>query len=249
MTEPAIEAVDVVRQFCDDDVMVEAVRGVDLEVAPGEFVSIMGPSGSGKSTLLHLLGGLDRPTSGEVRLNGRALAALSRKQLARIRGEHVGFVFQQFNLVPSLSAAENIALPAVIAGRRPAHYTPRVEELLHLVGLGAKAKRPPAKLSGGEQQRVAVARALVMSPEVLLADEPTGNLDSRAGEGILAVVQSCHQAGQTIVLVTHDAKVASRAQRLLYMRDGRIAEEVRLSGTSRPADIERLVRLGDAAEA
>jgi putative ABC transport system ATP-binding protein len=225
---------------------VVALADVDVAVAPGEFVAVMGASGSGKSTLLHLLGGLDRPTTGEVSLDGRRLADLSTKELARVRAERVGFVFQLFNLLPSLTAAENVALPAVIARQRPASYVDRVSELLDAVGLSGKDDRLPSQLSGGEQQRVAIARALMMNPAVLLADEPTGNLDSRSGDEVMAMLARFHREGQTIVLVTHDVKVAGHAQRLLTMEDGHIVDELVLtdSKTSK-TKLRKLVQLGD----
>jgi putative ABC transport system ATP-binding protein len=216
---------------------------VDLEVAPGEFVAVMGPSGSGKSTLLHMLGGLDVPTSGEVLVDGRSLATLSRGQRAVLRRSHIGFVFQLYNLIPSLTVEENVALPAIAAGASPSSYKERLDELLALVGLADKLDRFPPQLSGGEQQRVAIARALVQEPAVVLADEPTGNLDSRTGEELLDLFTRCNAGGQTIVLVTHDPKVASAAQRVFFMRDGAFVEETELKDTR--YDLTELVRIGD----
>jgi len=207
---PIVEAKGLGKQYRSDDVVVDAITDVELEIFPGEFVAVMGPSGSGKSTLLHLLGGLDTPSRGEVVVDGRPLASLSRRELARLRGARVGFVFQLYNLVPSLTVAENVALPAIVAGRRPRSYHARVDELLELVGLAAKRGRFPAQLSGGEQQRVAVARGLVVEPAVLLADEPTGNLDSQSGAALMQLLATCNADGVAIVLVTHDAKVASK---------------------------------------
>jgi putative ABC transport system ATP-binding protein len=217
-----IELRDVFRSFDQDEARVDAVRGISLAIGRGEFVSIIGPSGSGKSTVLNLLGALDQPTEGEVLLDGRALSTCSRKELARMRGLTIGFVFQAFNLVPGISATENVALPAVLLRKRPAEYRDDVERLLDLVGLSSKADRLPGQLSGGEQQRVAFARALVMDPPILLADEPTGNLDTKAGEAIIDLLDASHNAGRTIVLVTHDMRLASQAQRVVHLRDGEI---------------------------
>jgi putative ABC transport system ATP-binding protein len=241
----ALEGHDLIKRYRDQDVEVLALDGVDIGVTEGEFVAVMGPSGSGKSTLLHLLGGLDRPSEGEVLINGRSLADLSPAKLAALRSSTLGFVFQLYNLIASLTVAENVALPAIAGGLKPKDYDARVTELLNLVGLAAKHDRFPSQLSGGEQQRVAVARALVRKPAVVLADEPTGNLDSTTGESLMDLFATCHAAGQTIVLVTHDPKVASAAQRVLFMRDGRIVEETTIeSGSSR---IATLVELGDQA--
>jgi putative ABC transport system ATP-binding protein len=243
MTTIAVEARSLTKTYEDhgDDVL--ALNDVDLEVAEGEFVAVMGPSGSGKSTLLHLLGALDAPTSGEVLIAGRPVASLSRAQLATLRRDEIGFVFQLFNLIPSLTVSENIALPCIAAGERPTAYRERVDELLELTGLAAKAARYPSQISGGEQQRVAVARALVRRPAVVLADEPTGNLDTRTGDALLELFSACNRFGQTIVLVTHDPKVASAADRVLFMRDGAFVEEAPLR--SRDASISDLVRLED----
>ncbi|MHB8463588.1 MAG: ABC transporter ATP-binding protein [Acidimicrobiales bacterium] len=240
-----VEARAVTRTYRSGDVTVEALRGVDLRVAQGEFVAIMGPSGSGKSTLLHLLAGLDTPSSGEVLIAGRSLAGLSRRELAGVRNRTVGLVFQFFNLVSSLTAWENVALPAVIDGRRDAAYRPRVDALLETVGLGDKADRYPASLSGGEQQRLAVARAMCLQPSVLLADEPTGNLDSKSAAGVLDLIRSQRGEGQTIILVTHDAKVAAQADRLVTMRDGEITADDQLTG-GRLATVGEVVQLGEA---
>ena len=244
---PLLRARELHKTFRQDDVVVEAVRGVDLDIDRGEFVSVMGPSGSGKSTLLHLLGGLDRPTSGDVLLEGLPMSGLSRKELARVRNQRIGFVFQFFNLMPGLTAEENVALPAVIAGRPESSWVRRRDELLDLVGLTRQRRRQPAGLSGGEQQRVAIARALLMEPYVVLADEPTGNLDSKSGESVLTLLGSCHEAGQTIVLVSHDVKVAAHAERLITMRDGAIDDDTTLSIPERPRPAH-LVQIGDPGE-
>jgi putative ABC transport system ATP-binding protein len=239
----AVEARSLTRVYRDQEVDVHALRGVDLEVTRGEFVAVMGPSGCGKSTLLHLLGGLDVATSGEVFVDGQPLASLSRRQLAALRRNQIGFVFQLYNLIPSLTVAENVALPAIAAGEAPGSFRDRLTELLALVGLEGKHDRFPAQLSGGEQQRVAVARALVREPAVVLADEPTGNLDSRTGEELLDLFGKCNTTGQTLIIVTHDPKVASAAQRVLHMRDGAFVEETEL--TKDTHELAELVQLGD----
>jgi putative ABC transport system ATP-binding protein len=239
----AIEGRNLVKRYRDQEIDVEALRGVEIEAAQGEFVAVMGPSGSGKSTLLHLLGGLDRPTSGEVFVNGRSLAGLSRSQLARVRRDEIGFVFQLYNLIPSLTVAENISLPAIAAAQSPTAIESKLGDLLGLVGLADKRDRFPTQLSGGEQQRVAIARALIREPAVVLADEPTGNLDSQTGDALLDLFTRCHAAGQTIVLVTHDPKVASTAQRVLFMRDGQFVEETELRPASH--ELTDLVQIGD----
>jgi putative ABC transport system ATP-binding protein len=204
-----------------------ALCGVDLVVERGEMVAIMGPSGCGKSTLLHLLGGLDVPTDGAVFLGGRRLDTLSEAKRALVRRREVGYVFQFFNLIANLSVADNVELPLLLVGRTPAQARARREELLGRLVLAEYAARAPAELSGGEQQRVALARALANEPSVLLADEPTGNLDSAASAEVVALLGECHAAGQTILLVTHDHGVGAAAGRLLRMADGRIVAEER----------------------
>jgi putative ABC transport system ATP-binding protein len=235
----ALEAHGIVREFGTDQVRVQALRGVDLEVADGEFVAIMGPSGSGKSTLLHILGGLDRPTAGTVLLNGERYDDLPDRPLTRLRGEVFGFVFQFFNLLPTLTAAENVVLPALVAGERPSDYADRVDELLDLVGLADRAEHRPSEMSGGEQQRVAIARALLRHPRVLLADEPTGNLDSASGLVVLQLLRRLVDDGQTVVMVTHDAGAAALADRVVFVRDGQIVRDVRGGDVDRVADALR----------
>jgi putative ABC transport system ATP-binding protein len=242
----AIEARGLTKSYEADGERVNAVRNVTLCVAAGEYLAVTGPSGSGKSTLLHLLGGLDEPTAGEVSIGGRRLSGLSSAERADVRNRSVGFVFQFFNLLPALTVVENVALPALIAGHRHPHSEPRVPELLEMVGLADKANRYPSQLSGGEQQRVAIARALVMRPSVLLADEPTGNLDSESGDRVLALLRSCHAAGQTIVLVSHDVRVATQTQRVLFLRDGSVVDDTRLdSASERQRAVSLMVRIGD----
>ncbi|RMH56432.1 MAG: ATP-binding cassette domain-containing protein [Deinococcus-Thermus bacterium] len=205
-------------------VEVRALAGVDLTIQKGEFVALMGPSGSGKSTLMHIIGLLDTPTEGEYRLGGNSVRGLSEAQLARIRNRRIGFVFQAFFLLPRLTALQNVALPLVYRGLPPALRLERARRTLEAVGLGDRLDHLPAELSGGQKQRVAIARALVQEPDLLLADEPTGNLDSRSSEEILALFESLHQQGKTILMVTHEPDVAARAQRIVRLRDGRVVE-------------------------
>jgi ABC-type lipoprotein export system ATPase subunit len=213
--------------------LVHAVDGVDLMVAPGETVAIMGPSGCGKSTLLYLLGGLDRPTGGEIWLDGQDLSRLSERALARLRRQAIGFVFQAFHLMDELTAVENVELPALLAGRSPRAARRRAEELLNRVGLADRAKFLPTQLSGGQRQRVAIARALVADPLVVLADEPTGNLDSASTRDVLQLFDRLHRAGQTLVIVTHDVQVAATADRMISMSDGAfIKQTMPRDGTS-----------------
>jgi ABC-type lipoprotein export system ATPase subunit len=210
--------------------LVRAVDGVDLDVAPGETVAVMGPSGCGKSTLLHLLGGLDRPSGGVVSLNGRRIDDLGERALARMRRTDVGFVFQAFHLMEELTAIENVELPALLAGSSPRAARRRAEDLLGRAGLADRAGFLPSALSGGQRQRVAIARALSNEPVVVLADEPTGNLDSAATLDILRLFESLHDAGQTLIIVTHDARIAATAGRLIGMRDGAFVDETKLTG-------------------
>jgi putative ABC transport system ATP-binding protein len=218
-----LEAVDVVKRYDLDGVSVEALRGVSLAVAPGDYVAIMGPSGSGKSTLMHLLGGLDHPTSGTVRLGGTDVTALSGDAMAKVRNETIGFVFQAFQLLPRTSALGNVAMPLVYRGVSGRERRRRALDALTEVGMAHRVGHRPSQLSGGEQQRVAIARALVGGPAVILADEPTGNLDSRTGADVLALLERLNASGVAVVLVTHDPEVAARARRTVHVRDGLIA--------------------------
>jgi putative ABC transport system ATP-binding protein len=227
---PALRARGVDKQYGRGEGLVRAVDGVDLDVAAGETLAVMGPSGCGKSTLLHLLGGLDRPSAGEVWLGGKRLDQMSERALARARRDEIGFVFQAFHLMDELTAVENVELPALLAGR-PARASRRLAlELLDRVGLADRARFLPTALSGGQRQRVAIARALANEPLVVLADEPTGNLDSQATLEVLRLFDSLHAAGQTLVIVTHDSPVAATADRLISMRDGAFVDETRLTG-------------------
>jgi putative ABC transport system ATP-binding protein len=200
--------------------LVPALRGLDLEIPSGDFIAIVGPSGSGKSTLLAILGGLDQPSAGRILWDGQDLVSFNEKQLAAWRGERVGFIFQTFNLITPLSAAANVELPMLLKGLPRPQRRGRVEELLAKVGLNERAQHKASELSGGEQQRVAIARALANDPSVILADEPTGNLDSQSGDQILTLLRELHQDGRTIVLVTHDLEAASYAQRVIHLKDG-----------------------------
>ena len=237
-----LEARDLVKRYPLGEGAVEALRGVSLAVQQGEFVAIMGTSGSGKSTMLHLLGGLDLPTSGEVVIDGVNISALDEEHRTLTRRDKTGFVFQFFNLIPLLNVEENVALPFLIRGDPAARHRERIDELLDLVGLREKAAHRPDQLSAGEQQRVALARALATRPAILLADEPTGNLDYTTGTEILELLwDSADRLGQTIVLVTHDARAAAFADRVLVVRDGQIRDEIVL-GRRREHDATPLIR-------
>jgi putative ABC transport system ATP-binding protein len=232
---PVLRTRGLEKEYGYGEGLVRALDGVELEVTSGETLAVMGPSGCGKSTLLHLLGGLERPSAGEVWLAGRCIDELSEKALARLRRHAIGFVFQAFHLMDELTAAENVEVPALLAGRSPRVARRRATELLERVGLTDRAKHLPSALSGGERQRVAIARALSNEPQVVLADEPTGNLDSAATLDVLRLLDSLRSAGQTLLVVTHDSRIAATADRLISMRDGAFVEETRLThGTSGP---------------
>ena len=222
-----ISLTGIERSFLVGDETVHALRGVDLDIAAGEYVSIMGPSGSGKSTLLNVIGLLDRPDGGRYALDGRDVTGLAEDDLARVRREKMGFVFQFFHLVPRLSAAQNIELPMTLAGIDPAERQRRLQQLLADYGLEDRARHRPDQLSGGQCQRVAIARAMAMQPAVILADEPTGNLDRHTGQEVMAVLERVHESGGSLVLVTHDPEIGSRAKRRLRMRDGAIVSDER----------------------
>jgi putative ABC transport system ATP-binding protein len=231
------------KTYTADDVDVAVVRDVELALTPGEFVSVMGPSGCGKSTLLHMLGGLDQPTAGAIWLRGERVDGLSEKAWALLRRREIGFVFQFFNLIGNLTVADNVELPALLSGMPARQARARREELLAELGIDELARKVPGRISGGQQQRVALARALVNRPAVLLADEPTGNLDSASAREVMQLIRRYHGDGQTIVLVTHDPRVAATADRVIHMRDGAITEESRLSGERDAASLASLVRL------
>jgi putative ABC transport system ATP-binding protein len=220
-----VSAAALARSYGTGDSAVHALRGVSLDVPAGQFAAVMGPSGSGKSTLMHLLAGLDSADAGSVRIAGEDITRMSDRELTRLRRRHIGFVFQSFNLLPTLTAEENVALPLAIDGRKPDREA--LDALLDRMGLSARRGHKPAQLSGGQQQRVAVARALITRPTVLFADEPTGNLDSTAGAGVLALLRDAVDTdGQTTIMVTHDARAAATADRVLFLADGRIVADL-----------------------
>jgi putative ABC transport system ATP-binding protein len=235
--ETVLQARGLAKTYSGDGIEVLALRGVDLDVEEGEFVAIMGPSGCGKSTLLHLLGGLDRPTAGSIALAGRRVEALSEAEWAVLRRREIGFVFQFFNLVGNLTVAENVELPALLVGTARSQAAARRDELLERLGVGARPDTLPSRLSGGQQQRVALARAVVNRPRILLADEPTGNLDSTSAREVLSLLRELRSDGQTLVLATHDARVAAAADRVLQLRDGLVADETRLGETGRAESV------------
>jgi putative ABC transport system ATP-binding protein len=224
-----IDVADITKVHRTGDVSVEALRGVSFVVDPGEFVAIMGPSGSGKTTLLGILGCLDRPTTGSYRLVGQEMSGLSETRRARVRGERIGFVFQAYNLLPRSTAFKNVELPLIYAGVRAAERRSRALEALAAVGLSQRAHHLPSQLSGGEQQRVAIARALVVQPSVVLADEPTGNLDSASANEVLTILEQVNRQGATIVMVTHSSQVAERASRIVRFEDGRVVADERVN--------------------
>jgi putative ABC transport system ATP-binding protein len=218
------------KEYGSGESLVRAVDELDLDVARGEAVAVMGPSGCGKSTLLHLLGGLDRPSAGEMWLDGRRIDQLSERAMAQMRRNEIGFVFQAFHLLPELTAQENVELPALLAGDSPRQARAGARQLLDRVGLADRADHLPTAMSGGQRQRVAIARALANEPTVVLADEPTGNLDSAATLEVLRLFEALHDSGLTLVLVTHDERIAATADRLIAMRDGAFVDETRLMG-------------------
>lgn len=241
---PAVRVTGLTKKYESGETSVEALKGIDLTIERGEFVAVMGPSGSGKSTLMHILGALESYSSGTVEIGGEEIGALDDAALTLLRRDKVGFIFQFFNLLPTMTAEENVMLPSLIAGEKPSTLHERADELLALVGLQDRAKHLPSQLSGGEQQRVSVARSLLRHPDLLLADEPTGNLDSKNGAAVLDMLRDLQQQeDHTIMMVTHDAAAASRASRVVFLRDGLIAGEVPGGDTDRIieffADLER----------
>ena len=224
LNSTAVASTDVSRRYGEGDAAVDALRGVTVDIPEGQFTAVMGPSGSGKSTLMHILAGLDRPTDGSVTIAGREITTMGDQELTLLRREHIGFIFQFFNLLPMLTAEENIVLPLRLAGQKVDRAW--VDEILGKVGLDDRREHRPAQLSGGQQQRVAIARALVSKPTVMVADEPTGNLDSHTGEEILGLMrESVETYGQTTVMVTHDSRAAAMADRILFLADGRIVRD------------------------
>ena len=237
----AVSATAVTRRFGSGEAAVDALRGVSIEVPAGQFTAVMGPSGSGKSTLMHLLAGLDRPTEGQVHVGEHDISTMPDKALTKLRRTHIGFVFQQFNLLPMLTAEENILLPLSIAGRKPDKAA--VASLIERVGLGERLGHKPSQLSGGQQQRVAIARALASRPTVLFADEPTGNLDSTSGTEVLALLREAVELDrQTTVMVTHDPRAAAAADRVLFLADGEIVNDL-----ASPNEEQILVAMREAA--
>jgi putative ABC transport system ATP-binding protein len=244
LMNPILTAKSLSKTYRSNGASVNALNGVDLALKAGEFVAVMGPSGCGKSTLLHLLGGLDRPTSGEIYLKGERVDGLSEARWATLRRKSVGFVFQFFNLIGNLTVADNVELPALLAGTSYGEARRLRGALLKDLDLSDKAGSVPSQLSGGQQQRVALARALINQPTILLADEPTGNLDSQNTAGVLSLLRKANAQGQTILIVTHDPRVASVADRVVMMRDGKIKAETRLEkGHDAQSVIARLVQL------
>jgi putative ABC transport system ATP-binding protein len=243
-----LETREVTKRYMLDEIEVNALCGVSLAIHEGEMVSIMGPSGSGKSTLMHIVGLLDRPTSGEVILDGRDVSRLAPNELAVLRNKHIGFVFQAFNLLSRTTALANVELPLVYAGVSGAERSRRAREALERVGLGDRMGHLPSQLSGGQQQRVAIARALVTGPSIVLADEPTGNLDSKSGIEVMAVLQDLNEQGITVVLVTHDDRVARHAQRIVNVFDGRVRDEERVANQVNAAEELRAL-IGEGVDA
>jgi putative ABC transport system ATP-binding protein len=227
MTNPLIKITKITRDFVLGNEIVNVLKGIDLEINKGEYVALMGPSGSGKSTLMNLLGCLDTPTSGTYILNGKDVSEMHDDDLAEIRNKEIGFVFQTFNLLPRTTALDNVALPMIYAGFSKSERKTRAEEVLQQVGLADRMDHQPNQLSGGQRQRVAVARALVNKPSIILADEPTGNLDSKTSEEIMKLFGDIHKAGNTVILVTHEEEIASYAHRVIRLRDGLIESDTK----------------------
>lgn len=230
--ETIIEMADIRKVYDTGKIKVEALRGIDLDVSKGEFVAIIGPSGSGKSTLMNLIGCLDTPTSGTYRLTGQLVAGMKKDELATVRNRRVGFIFQNFNLLPQISAYENVEMPLLFGGVPRRQRRHRIEELMERVGLADRMEHKPTELSGGQMQRVAVARALAMDPDILLADEPTGNLDSSSGGDIMELFQDLWEQGGTMLVITHDAALAKRARRQVEIQDGLITRDTGAAGTT-----------------
>jgi putative ABC transport system ATP-binding protein len=242
LNSTAVASTDVSRRYGEGDAAVDALRGVTVDIPEGQFTAVMGPSGSGKSTLMHILAGLDRPTEGSVTIAGREITTMGDQELTLLRREHIGFIFQFFNLLPMLSAEENITLPMSIAGRKPDQEW--YANVIATVGLGDRLKHKPNELSGGQQQRVAVARALASRPRIVFADEPTGNLDSRSGAEVLELLRrSVDEHAQTVVMVTHDPVAAAYTDRVVFLADGRVVDELR--GPTREQVLEVMNRMAE----
>lgn len=240
-----VEVRGLTKVYGEGEAAVTALAGVDLSVDSGEFVAIMGPSGCGKSTLLNLVGGLDKPTSGSVSIADQDLAAMSDAEVTQLRRRRLGFIFQFYNLIPVLTATENAALPLTLDGAKPAEAQERAQEWLRKVGLADRLLSLPDQLSGGQQQRVAVARALVTEPALVLADEPTGNLDTKSADEIADLLrQAAQEWGRAIVMVTHDPRIASHAERIVFMRDGEIVEDLKLTGDATAQTREAMEKVG-----
>ena len=240
-----LETHELTKTYQANGASVLALRGVDLAIQTGEFVAVMGASGSGKSTLLHLLGGLDRPTTGEVHFEGARIDPLSEAKLAVMRRQKIGYLFQFFNLVPNLDGADNVELPALIAGTPAPQARKRRSQLMEALGVDDQRDRLPAQMSGGQRQRVALARALVNEPDVLLVDEPTGNLDTEAADDVLDLLRRSHREGQTIVMVTHDPRVAANAERVVRLRDGQVVSQTTLhAGDTTRVRLSELIDIG-----
>lgn len=223
-----IELKDIYKSYGKGKNELQILKGINLKIDEGEYVSIVGPSGSGKTTLMNIIGMIDVPTSGEYIFEGKPVSKLSEGELARIRNRKIGFVFQSFNLIPEMNALENVELPLIYAGVRPSERKRRSQELLSLMGLSDRLNHRPSELSGGQQQRVAIARALATDPPIILADEPTGNLDSKAGSEVIKILESLNGEGKTVILITHDREIASRARRRIEIRDGVIIRDERV---------------------
>lgn len=222
--QPVIKTTNLNKVYDMGKVKVTALKSIDIEIFPGEFVAIMGPSGSGKSTLMHILGCLDTPNKGKFFIDEHEVSAMTKNQLAKIRNNKIGFVFQTFNLLPHLNILKNVELPLMYSGLKPNERSKRAAEILDSVGLGDRLNHKPSELSGGQRQRVAIARAIVTKPSIILADEPTGNLDSQSGSDVLSIFKELHKAKNTIILVTHDSNIAKIAERIIYIKDGEVAD-------------------------
>ena len=250
MSRPVVSLAGIRKTYRSGSIEFEALCGVDVNITAGEYVAVIGPSGSGKSTLMNILGCLDNPTEGTYLLGGEDVSEMSEAQLAQVRNQRIGFVFQQFNLLPTLSASRNVELPLLYSGAGRAERRERAVQALTRVGLGDRVENRPGELSGGQQQRVAVARALVTEPDIILADEPTGNLDSASTDAVLGLFDELHAAGRTIILITHEHDVAARAGRNLVIRDGLITSDELVSARERSSQVEySLAASSDAAEA